>query len=330
MPKRIVDLGSGKALLDIASYGRSAVRTLSPVQRQKITLTVGHAPEVMVKVSGGARSLGGVAAHLAYIGREGSLGVETDQGTHLAGRGFEKWFIPDWDLDLRAHRMQDARSIRGTRRPAKLVHNIIFSMPPGTPPSKVLAAVRSFAVNEFALQHRYALVMHTNESHPHVHLVVKAVSEQGERLNVRKSTLRSWRDQFAARLREQGVPANATERAVRGQIRMPRTDGLYRTAKRNVSMREWTDTEDLANESPAVLARRRKAREKLQRTRSQVVGGWDAVADLLREMGDHRLAQLVHEFLAEMPRAQTDQLHLMKKALGRQSYRDAHLREMTR
>lgn len=111
---------------------------------------------------------------------------------------------------------------------------------------------------------------------------------------------------------------------------MPRTDGLYRTAKRNVSMREWTDTEDLANESPAVLARRRKAREKLQRTRSQVVGGWDAVADLLREMGDHRLAQLVHEFLAEMPRAQTDQLHLMKKALGRQSYRDAHLREMTR
>jgi hypothetical protein len=50
-------------------------------------------------------------------------------------------------------------------------------MPPGTSPQKVLAAVRKLAVNEFALQHRYALVLHTDEAHPHVHLVVKAESE---------------------------------------------------------------------------------------------------------------------------------------------------------
>ncbi|HEV7442440.1 MAG TPA: hypothetical protein VGO18_07575, partial [Steroidobacteraceae bacterium] len=42
-------------------------------------------PEVMVKVSGGARSLGGVAAHLAYIGRDGKLGVEMDDGQRIAG-----------------------------------------------------------------------------------------------------------------------------------------------------------------------------------------------------------------------------------------------------
>jgi hypothetical protein len=146
MPRRIVDLkGDGKPLLDIAAYARNPRLPLTPSQRLQIALTVHGAPEVMVKVSGGARSLGGVEAHFAYIGRDGELGVETDEGFRLAGKDFQKHFVPDWDLDLQAHRMQDARSIRGARRPPKLVHNIIFSMPPGTPPAKVRKAVRKFA-----------------------------------------------------------------------------------------------------------------------------------------------------------------------------------------
>jgi hypothetical protein len=78
-----------------------------------------------------------VQAHLAYIGRHGELGVETDQGQRLAGKDLQKAIVFDWDLDLAAHRTQDARSIRGRRRPSKLVHNIIFSMPPETPADKV-------------------------------------------------------------------------------------------------------------------------------------------------------------------------------------------------
>jgi len=113
----------------------------------------------MVKVSGGARTRGGVEAHLAYIGRDGELGVEVDHGFQLVGKGFEKKLVPDWDLDLLVHRRQDARSIRGNRRRPKLVHNIIFSMPPGTSGKRVLGAVRMFALNEFALKHRYALVL---------------------------------------------------------------------------------------------------------------------------------------------------------------------------
>ena len=45
------------------------------------------------------------------------------------------------------------------------------------------------------------MVLHTDEGHPHVHLVVKAVSEQGERLYIRKATLRGWRPTCASRLR---------------------------------------------------------------------------------------------------------------------------------
>lgn len=136
MARRVIDLRSGgRALLDVASYGRSAGRPLTSIQRRQITLTVGRTPEVMVKVSGGARSLGGVETHLAYMGREGELGVETDFGLQLVGKNFQKQIVPDWDLDLMAHRIQDARSIRGIRRPGKLIssQHYLLNTPGDTP-----------------------------------------------------------------------------------------------------------------------------------------------------------------------------------------------------
>src|SRR5205814_2993332 len=114
----------------------------------------------------------------------------------------------------------------------KLVHKLMFSMPAGTAPEKVFAAVRDFAREEFALKHRYAMVLHTDEPHPHVHMVLKAVNEQGERLHIRKATLRDWRREFARHLRALGVAANATERAVRGNVHAPKVDGIYRAEQR--------------------------------------------------------------------------------------------------
>ena len=63
------------------------------------------------------------------------------------------------------------------------------------------------------------MVLHTDQGHPHVHLVVKAVSEQGERLSIRKATLRQWREDFAGYLRELGVAANATPHSVARQTK---------------------------------------------------------------------------------------------------------------
>src|SRR5271165_3935288 len=139
-------------LLDIVSYGRGG-KSLTPVQKEYIALTVRRVPEVMVKVSGGARTIVGVEQHMNYIGREGKLGLEADTGEHLDGKGFQHRLSEDWNLDLEAHERQTERSIRG-RKPPKLVHNIIFSMPPGTDREKVFQAVRKLAVNEWQLKHR--------------------------------------------------------------------------------------------------------------------------------------------------------------------------------
>jgi type IV secretory pathway VirD2 relaxase len=111
----------------------------------------------------------------------------------------------------------------------------MFSMPPGTPPGKVLGAVRNFAREGFWSQHRYAFALHTDDAHPHVHLVLKAVSEQGVRLNIKKATLRHWRSEFARNLRLLGVEANTTERAVRGETRKAKKDGIYRASQRGDS-----------------------------------------------------------------------------------------------
>lgn len=42
--------------------------------------------------------------------------------------------------------------------------------------NKALEAVRNFAREEFALKHRYAFALHTDEPHPHVYMVVKLQS----------------------------------------------------------------------------------------------------------------------------------------------------------
>src|SRR6185437_2265757 len=247
--RRIIDLRETQSpLLDVASYGRRkpARWALTRLEVEHVSRTVRRVPEVIVKVSGGARSVRGVAAYLDYNGREGRGEVRTNDGDRLQGRGFEKALLEDWDLDLDEYRRHTQRAIAAGRKPPKLVHNIVFSMPKGTPPEKVLRAVQIFAREKFAVKHRYLMALHVDRGHPHVHMVVKAVSEQGKRLNVGKSTLREWRSQFARHLREQGIEANATERAVRGETRMQKPDGIYRATLRG----ESTYTVHAPNRSP--------------------------------------------------------------------------------
>lgn len=95
--------------------------------------------------------------------------------------------------------------------------------------------MREFGREEFGLRHRYAMVLHTDEPHPHVHMIVKAMSEQGARLHIRKETLRRWRAEFAQRLRTFGVPANATDREVRAASRAQWKDSIFRAAGRGES-----------------------------------------------------------------------------------------------
>lgn len=321
MPRRTLDVRSGEPLLDIASYARRGPGRrdrLSPAEVQQIERTVRRAPEVMVKVlSRSGQDLRAVQRHLDYIGRKGEVEIETDEGERLKGRGVEKELLEDWDLDLESHRRRADLDAGAGRMPTKLVHKLIFSMPAGTPPDKVLAAVREFAREEFALKHRYAMVLHTDEPHPHVHMVVKAVSEQGVRLNIRKATLRAWRSEFARHLRDLGLPANATERAVRGETKTHKVDAIYRAATRGASTHVHERFQALTTSLRSGGLLIDPGRARLLDTRRDVERGWRAVADILVAHGELKLAQHVRRFVDHMRPALTENEELARRLLER-------------
>lgn len=309
MPKRLIRL-EGRPLFDIASYARpgSSLRDrLSSGEIEQITLTVRRAPEVMVKIlTRGGQDLKAIRQHLSYLNRGGDLDIETDDGERLKREGVESDLLSDWDLELEEDRRRSKLGPREDRAPPKMVHKILFSMPPGTPPQKVLEAVKNFAREEFALQHRYAMVLHTDEPHPHVHLLLKATSDQGRRLNIRKAMLRQWRSEFAGHLRKLGVPANATERAVRGEARTTLKDEIYRADRRGASTwmtaRRWAMNETIRNDDELL----EPDRLKLLATRRSVEQGWRTVSGLLRKFGPADLATEVDRFVDRMPIAKTD------------------------
>jgi hypothetical protein len=278
---------------------------LLPAQVERIARTVRHSPEVMVKISGGGQSAKAVAAHFKYIGRH-EFEIETDDGEHINGKDAAKALVEDWELDLDAAESQSPyRGVSG-RKPAKLVHNIVLSMPAGTPAAGVLEASRTFAREQFALKHRYALVLHTDQPHPHVHLVVKTMSEQGRRINIRKETLREWRRQFASQLRAQGIAANATERAVRGVTKSQKLDGIYRAMRAGRSTHMRARAESVAVALRVGRTEIEPGRARILDTRRSVVQGWLAVQESLRAEGREGLANEVGRFLTGMPPPRTE------------------------
>jgi hypothetical protein len=310
MPKRVFRIREGEPLLDIVSYGRGGSREnggrLTPEQVEQIRRTVQRVPEVMVKVLPRASNdLKAAGKHLDYIGRNGKLDLETDGGEYLEGRP-GKALLEEWDLDIDDVRRQAQLAGTKGRNPPKLIHKLMLSMPAGTPADKVLAAVRNFAREEFWGKHRYAFVLHTDEDHPHVHLVLKAVSEQGVRLNIRKATLRHWRSEFARHLRALGVPANSTERAVRGESRRAQKDGIYRASLRGDSRHIRERIEGIAAELLNRNVRTESGKCTMMATRAAVEHGWRASANLLNQTGHRDLAEEVRRFIREMPPASTE------------------------
>lgn len=243
MAKRVFRISREREpAFDFVSYGRRGPGRPSHFTREQvkqIARTVRRAPEVVVKVSGGAKTTRGAVAHFQYITRRGELEIETDDGERLQGKGVPAKLVEDWDLDIDAALNRWTGMERGGRRQVKLVHNIILSMPFGTCPERLLAAGRDFAREEFALQHRYAMVLHTDQAHLHVHLVVSAYNREATRLNIRKADLRRWREQFAHHLRRHGLEANATPAQLRGRLSDHQKDGIYRAGQRGESRIAW-------------------------------------------------------------------------------------------
>src|SRR5690554_5343558 len=194
---------NGQHLIPLyASYGTATGKTA----RAKLARIVRRAPEVMVKVTGRQKGGRHVKAHLEYIGRKGDVEIESRDGEILTSKD---------DIAERAAEWSDTLQWRS--RPTVSSVSLVFSMPAGTDPDKVLGAVRVLAHAEFSDNHDYVLALHTDTPRPHVHLTVQAEGLDRTRFNPRPVQLNRFRERFARELRARGVAAEATPRRARAQ-----------------------------------------------------------------------------------------------------------------
>ena len=306
-----------RSFLDLRSYARKGPaerECWSSAQTEQIARTVRGTPEVMVKISGGGTSPKGVAAHFGYIGRK-DYQIETDDGERIQGRARQRALVDEWDLELDAAEARASYRGVAARKPTKLVHNIVLSMPKGTPAAVVLTASRAFAREHFALKHRYAMVLHTDQPHPHVHLVVKAMSEQGERLHISREMLREWRREFARHLRAHGVAANASDRVVRGATKTRKLDAIHWAAREGRSIHMRSRVTSAADDLRRGKPRDESGKERLIETRRAVARSWLAVAKDLHDGGRKELAQEVLRFIKSMPPPRTEREQLYEQLL---------------
>lgn len=176
--------------------------------RARLARIAARVPEVMVKITGKTRDAGHLKAHLHYISRDGDLPLEGRDGERLTRLADIREVGDDWAAD-------DLRK----REDASLSVSIMLSMPAETSAIAVRDAARAFAQQTFAENHDYVFALHTDVDHPHVHLSVRSLGENGRRLNPRKADLEQWRQTFARALRTRGVEAEATPRRARGIVR---------------------------------------------------------------------------------------------------------------
>lgn len=253
-------------------------RRKAAVIRGRIVATVvRRAPQVMVKVTGGGRSMNAIAAHFRYISRNGRLQIEDDRELTYRGKESMHDLVEQW------RRGGSRIPEEGHRREA---FNIMLSMPHGTSPMAVQQAARAFAKIELA-GHRYVMVLHDHQANPHVHLSVRATAMDGSRLNPRKTDLHRWRETFAERLRELGIEAEASRQATRGEGR--RAQELWRLKAKEDGR--------LSN-----VAQAPKAGDAYAKNRSNALVAWANIFDALRKSDrteDHALAAGIARFLQD-------------------------------
>jgi hypothetical protein len=248
--------------------------------RQRLRATVVRgAPQVMVKVTGGGRGMAAIAAHLRYISKNGRLPIEDDREVVRDGKDGVLALTEQW---------RHAGALIPERSARREAFNLMLSMPAGTPASAVQSAARAFARAEFS-NHRYAMVLHTHQANPHVHLSVRAEGKDGQRLNPRKDDLRRWRETFAEKLRELGIEAEASPQITRGGSR--RTERLWHRKARD----EGRDLGAREGELAPV---------KLTRSRRDAARAWCEIAKALAasdDVEDRKLGQSIVNYARWLP-----------------------------
>lgn len=275
-------------------------RATGPATRESRRATLERiarkSPEVMVKITGGGRNMRQIKAHMDYISRNGEIDIEDEQGLIYQGK-----------KDVR--HVRDAWRDGGHTIPyegedgSREAFNIMLSMPAGTDRRAIKDAARAFAAEHFN-GYQYAFAGHDDKDHFHVHLTVKAVGLDGQRLNPRKGDLHRWRVTFAEQLRERGVDANASPRKARGVVRKAERQALRGITERNGKSKVLRKHRaEAIQEARGRGEHPNPAQDRISATRKLTLQGYGEVAKALAngDAADRALALMIVELVKTMP-----------------------------
>ena len=259
---------------------------------QRLERTAKRAPQVVVKITSRIHGAASTVGAFTYAGRIGMsdkepIGVETSEGKQL---------MSAQEMMVLAREWQQWEQSDEARRKGATAIAMVFSMPPGTDPEAVRDAVRDFAENDMA-NRRWVMALHTDEAHPHVHLLIAGRDNDGRRFNPNREFLQHCRERFAENLRERGIEADASIRMSRGyppkQDPTPVLKMRERGAEPQADKGRAAMIEGKSAEAEQRLGEREKARSKTAENHATV-----------REVYDRAIAELAgHGGAAEAERA---------------------------
>lgn len=166
--------------------------------------TASNMSQAVVKISGYCKGSEHALKHLQYISRKGKLELNCSDGGLITTKDEQKALIDSWAHDF------------GLRKNARDAVKIVLSAPQASNMDALKQAGSAFLDKQFGSSHEYVWVAHGDTKKPHLHVMVKLVSHLGVKLNPRKETLRSWRKNFAAHCRKEGIAVEASSRIERG------------------------------------------------------------------------------------------------------------------
>lgn len=307
--------------------------------KDRLRLTVKRVPEVVINVKGSRRAkdgdhaaVEGVLRYMMYISRNGRLLTVNERGEQLNGREAIRDAHASWDLD-----MQRIRS--GKNEPLHPSFNIIFSMPAKTDPDRMLNAVQAFAREHFQ-EHQYVMALHTRDTdpaddapeHPHVHLILRAENENGQRIYIRKSNLRAWREEFAAQLRARGIEANATPRSERGRSLKSMSGAEWHIQRRyEEEVRRGRNPAPPRARTGRFIDAAKELREgrveqkpweiSMAARRRDVLREFAQSATRLRQEGDVELAEQVESFMKGLPSLDSERRQIQRALIEQVRHR---------
>lgn len=172
--------------------------------------------EVIVRVTGRTKSVQSLGAQFRYFSRSGTLPAEHSNGRTLLGMPALYHLRDGWAMDnavLARHPSCTTQSLC-----------VVLSMPAGTDAQTVREAVHVWAHRHISPTTEWLAVLHTDRGHPHVHCAIRAVQDNGRRIDASRAEMQAWRETFAGELRSRGVEAEATPQREKLQRLLGRAD----------------------------------------------------------------------------------------------------------